>query len=123
MKELYYNLLAAERRKQAGELRIEAGEAQLAEARNAVQSGTTLELQALEGQANLAEARHQLLSLEDAIADMQVEFNDLAGLPLDTLRRIHSRDWRFCAVCLPGWCAPFGHNTVDLLTTLMLGLC
>jgi multidrug efflux pump subunit AcrB len=84
MKELYYNLLATERRKQAGKLRIGAGEAQLAEARNAVKSGTVLELQALEGQANLAEARHQLLSLEDAIADMQVEFNDLAGLPLET---------------------------------------
>jgi outer membrane protein TolC len=83
MKELFFDLLATERRKRAGELRIEAGEAQLAEARNAVNSGTALELKTLEGQANLAEARHQLLTLEDAIADMQVEFNDLAGLPLE----------------------------------------
>lgn len=84
MKELYYNLLATERRKAAAELRIAAGEEQLKEAQNAVTAGTALELAALDGEAQLAEARHQLGTLEDGIADMQVEFNDLAGLPLGT---------------------------------------
>jgi outer membrane protein TolC len=84
MKELYYNLLSAERRKQAAELRIAAGEERLGEARNGVEAGAVLELKVLEGKAQIAEARHGLGSLEDAISDMSVEFNDLAGLPLDT---------------------------------------
>ena len=84
MKELYYNLLSAERRKQAAELHIAAGEEQLDEARNGVEAGAVLELKVLEGKAQIAEARHGLGSLEDAISDMKVEFDDLAGLPLDT---------------------------------------
>ncbi len=84
MKELYYKLLTAERRKQAAELKIAAGDERLTEAQNAVEAGAALELKALEGRAQIAEARHQLGSLEDAISDMKVEFNDLAGLPLET---------------------------------------
>jgi outer membrane protein TolC len=84
MKQLYYGLLSAERRKQAAELRIEAGEERLGEARNGVEAGAVLELKVLEGEAQIAEARHALGSLEDAISDMKVEFNDLAGLPLES---------------------------------------
>jgi outer membrane protein TolC len=84
MKELYYSLLSAERRKQAAELRIEAGEEKLSEARYGVEAGAVLELKVLEDEAQIAEARHALGSLEDTISDMKVEFNDLAGLPLDT---------------------------------------
>ena len=84
MKQLYYGLLAAERRKQAAELRIQAGEERLGEARNGVEAGAVLELKVLEGQAQIADARHALGTLEDAISDMKVEFNDLTGLPLDT---------------------------------------
>jgi len=83
VKQLYFSLLSAERRKQAAELRIAAGEARLAEAQNGVEAGSVLELKALEGKAQIAEARHALGSLEDAISDMRVEFNDLIGLPLD----------------------------------------
>jgi multidrug efflux pump subunit AcrB/outer membrane protein TolC len=83
MKQLYYGLLSAERRKQAAELRIEAGEERLGEARNGVEAGVVLELKVLDGEAQIAEARHGLGSLEDAISDMKVEFNDLTGLPLD----------------------------------------
>jgi outer membrane protein TolC len=75
--------LSAELRKQAAELRIEAGEERLAEARNGVEAGAVLELKVLDGQAQISDARHALGSLEDAISDMKVEFNDLAGLPLD----------------------------------------
>ena len=65
-------------------MRIEAGEERLGEARNGVEAGAVLELKVLEGQAQIADARHQLGTLEDAISDMRVEFNDLVGLPLDT---------------------------------------
>jgi multidrug efflux pump subunit AcrB/outer membrane protein TolC len=84
VKKLYLNLLSAERRKQAAEMRIEAGEERLTEARNGVEAGAVLELKVLEGKAQIADARHKLGSLEDAINDMRVEFNDLVGLPLDT---------------------------------------
>jgi multidrug efflux pump subunit AcrB/outer membrane protein TolC len=84
VKKLYYGLLSAERREQAAELRIAAGEERLGEVRNGVEAGAVLELKVLEGQAQIAEARHALGSLEDAISDMKVEFNDLTGLPLDT---------------------------------------
>jgi len=84
VRKLYLSLLAAERKRQAVALRIEAGEARLAEAQSAVDSGTALALKALEGKAQLADARHQLGSLDDSIADMEVEFNNLIGLPLDT---------------------------------------
>jgi multidrug efflux pump subunit AcrB/outer membrane protein TolC len=84
MKELYYKLLSAERQRQAAELKIAAGEDQLAEARNAVEAGAALELKVLDGQAQIGQARYALGNLEDAISDMMVEFNDLAGLPLET---------------------------------------
>jgi len=83
MKQLYFGLLSAERRKQAAELRIAAGEERLGEARNGVEAGAVLELKVLEGQAHITEARHALGSLEDTISDLKVEFNDLTGLPLD----------------------------------------
>ena len=83
-KQLYFALLSAERRKQAAELRIAAGEERLNEARNGVEAGAILELKVLEGKAQIAEARHALGTLEDAISDMKVEFNDLTGLPLET---------------------------------------
>jgi outer membrane protein TolC len=83
VKQLYYGLLSAEHRKQAAELRIEGGKERLNEARNGVEAGAVLDLKVLEGQAQIAEARHALGSLEDAISDMKVEFNDLTSLPLD----------------------------------------
>jgi outer membrane protein TolC len=84
MKQFYYGLLSAEQRQQAVELKIKAGEERLSEARNGVEAGAVLELKVLEGKAQIADAHHKLGSLEDAISDMKVEFNELAGLPLDT---------------------------------------
>jgi len=84
VRKLYLQMLAAQRKRKAAALRIEAGEARLSEAQVAVDSGVVLALKALEGKAQLAEARHQLGSLDDALADMQVEFANLTGLPLDT---------------------------------------
>jgi len=84
VKKLYYGLLSAHERKRALELRIEAGEEHLHEARSAAESGVALKVKVLEGQAQIADARHQLGRMEDEIADMQSAFNDLVGLPLLT---------------------------------------
>jgi multidrug efflux pump subunit AcrB/outer membrane protein TolC len=84
VKTLYYHLLSAERRKRALKLRIDAGEQSLNEARKGVESGIILEEKVLGGEAQLAEARHALGKIEDAIDDMEVQFDDLLGLPLTT---------------------------------------
>ena len=85
VKTLYYQLLSAQRRKHALDLRIKAGEQGLEEARNGVASGVVLQEKVLEGEAQLAKARHALGSVEDAIDDMTIQFNDLLGLPLNTV--------------------------------------
>jgi multidrug efflux pump subunit AcrB/outer membrane protein TolC len=84
VKILFYQLLSAQRNKHALELRIQAGEQGLDEARRGVESGVVLEAKVLEGEAQLANARHALGSVEDAIDDMSVQFNDLLALPLNT---------------------------------------
>jgi multidrug efflux pump subunit AcrB/outer membrane protein TolC len=84
VKTLFYQLLSAERRKHALELRIQAGEQGLDEAKRGVESEVVLDERVLEVEAKLAEARHALGSVEDAIADMRDQFNDLLGLTLDT---------------------------------------
>jgi multidrug efflux pump subunit AcrB len=83
-KTLYYGLLSAQRQKHALELRVQAGEQALDEARTGVASGVVLEAKALEGEAQLATERHALGAVEDAIDDMSIQFNDLLGLPLNT---------------------------------------
>ena len=84
MKALYWNLLALERKKAAAELHIAAGEAKLAEAHEGVTAGTILEVKELEGRAQIAEARHGLGQIEDGIHDLEAEFDDLTGVPLET---------------------------------------
>ena len=84
VKKLYYGLLSAEQRKLAAQLQIEAGEARLKEANDAVDSGVALRVKVLECEAQIADARHKLGSLEDQIADMTNSINDLIGLPLST---------------------------------------
>ena len=84
VKKLYYELLSAEQRRQAAELRVQAGEARLKEAQDAAQSGVVLRVKVLEGEAETAEARHTLGSIEDQIADVTNSLNDLIGVPLQT---------------------------------------
>jgi outer membrane protein TolC len=84
VKMLYYHLLSAERKKHEVELRIEAGEERLEEARRGVASGVILEEKAMDGEAQLATAKHGLGQIEDALSDMEIQMNDLLGLPLET---------------------------------------
>ncbi len=84
VKKLYYNLLAIEHRRRAAELRIQAGEEKVAEARHSVQAGAALEIEVQDGTAEIAEARHALGELEDTEADLRDDLNEQLGLPLDT---------------------------------------
>jgi outer membrane protein TolC len=84
VKELYYGLLVAKERRRALALQIGAGEEKLREARTAVEAGVALQLKVLEGEAQLAQARQALAGLDDSISDYTLDFNDLVGLPLET---------------------------------------
>ena len=84
VKKVYYQLLSAQQRKIADELRIEANQQQLQEARTSVEGGVVLQVKVLESDAQIAEARNDLGQIEDDIADMQNTFNDLVGLPWST---------------------------------------
>ncbi len=83
-KELFYGILATQRRRDAVDAQIRAGELRIAEASNAVEAGVALELQLAEARAQIAQARQGLGQLEDALADLNLEMADLLGLPLDT---------------------------------------
>jgi multidrug efflux pump subunit AcrB/outer membrane protein TolC len=84
VKELFYAILATERRRDAINAQIRAVELRTVETRNAVDTGVALELKAVEVRAQIAQAQHARGQLQDAVADMKLELADLTGLPLDT---------------------------------------
>jgi len=81
---LYYSLLIARKQKDAASAAVTAGEEALREAKAGVASGNLLEVAAIGSSAVLLQNRHALLSAEIQIADLNSEFNDLLGLPLET---------------------------------------
>jgi outer membrane protein TolC len=84
VKDLYYAILATERRRDAIDAQIRAAELRTVETRNAIDTGVALEMNAAELKARIAQSKHSRGQLQDAVADMKLELADLAGLPLDT---------------------------------------
>jgi outer membrane protein TolC len=84
VKDVYYSILATERRQNAVDAQIRAAELRIAETRNAVDTGVALEVKAAEVRAQIAQARYVLGQLQDAVADMKLELADLCGIPVDT---------------------------------------
>ena len=58
VKELYYAILTTERRRNAVDAQIRAAELRTVETRNAVNTGVTLEMKAVEVRAQIAQAQH-----------------------------------------------------------------
>ena len=83
VKEVYYGILATERRREAVDAQIKAAELRTAEARNAVDTGVALEVKAAEVRAQIARVKHGRGQLDDAVTDMKLELADLCGLKLD----------------------------------------
>ena len=81
VKEVYYGILATERRRDAVDAQIRAAELRITETRNAVETGVALEVRAAEVRAQIAQAKHVHGQLQDAVADMKLELADLCGLP------------------------------------------
>ena len=84
VKQVYYSILAAERRRDAVDAQIRAAELRIIETQRAVVTGVALELKADEVRYQIAQARHGLGQLQDSVADLNEELADLVGLPLDT---------------------------------------
>jgi multidrug efflux pump subunit AcrB/outer membrane protein TolC len=84
VKDLFYSILATERRRDALDAQIRAAEQRTVETRNAVDTGVALEGKAVEVRAQIAQAQHARGQLQDAIDDMKLELADMAGLPLAT---------------------------------------
>jgi outer membrane protein TolC len=83
VKEIYYAILATERRRNAVDAQVRAAELRNSETRNAVVTGVSLEFKAAEVQAQIAQATHVSGQLQDAVMDMREELADLCGLPVD----------------------------------------
>jgi multidrug efflux pump subunit AcrB/outer membrane protein TolC len=84
VKEVYYAILATERRRDAVGAQIRAAELRITETRNAVETGVALEVKATEVRAQIAQETYVHGQLQDAVADMRQELADLCGLPVDT---------------------------------------
>ena len=84
VKEVYYGILATERRRDAVDAQIRAAELRITETQNAVVTGVALEVKAAEVRSQIAQAKHVHGQLQDAVMDMKEELADLCGLPVDT---------------------------------------
>ena len=83
VKEMYYAILATERRRNAVDAQVHAAELRNTETRNAVVTGVSLEVKAAEVHAQIAQAMHMSGQLQDAVMNMREELADLCGLPVD----------------------------------------
>jgi outer membrane protein TolC len=84
VKEVYYAILATERRRDAVSAQIRAAELRITETRNAVETGVALQVKATEVRAQIAQETYVHGQLQDAVDDMSQELADLCGLAVDT---------------------------------------
>ena len=83
VKEIYYAILATERRRNAVDAQVRAAQLRNTETRNAVVTGVSLEVKTAEVQVQIAQATHVSGQLQDAVLNMREELADLCGLPVD----------------------------------------
>lgn len=82
--QIYYGLLAAQKMREAAQAQVAAGSETLREAETAVQAGNMLEVAITGSRASLLQSKQALLVAENQIADLNLEMNNLLGLPLNT---------------------------------------
>ena len=81
---LYYGILIARLQRHAAEQQSISAQQTLVESEEAIRNGSALKVAAIQGRASLLESRQSVLTLDLQISDLNTEFNDLLGLPLDT---------------------------------------
>jgi len=82
--EMYYALLVAQLNRRAAEQQTEYAEEDLRESANDVQNGSALRVTEISSRAGMLESKQSLLTADLQIDDLDTQFNDLLGLPLDT---------------------------------------
>ena len=82
--QVYYRMLIADVRQRAALARIQASDVLQRERIQQVRHGSALAADLIESQAQALRARHELLTAELQRADLQLQLNDLIGLPLAT---------------------------------------
>jgi outer membrane protein TolC len=82
--EMYYTLLVADLNRRAAQEQIGYAAENLQETADDVKNGSALRVTEIGSRAGLLESKHSLLTVELQIEDLNSQFNDLLGLPLDT---------------------------------------
>ena len=82
--EIYYALLVAQSNRQAAQEQTDYAEEDLRESANDVQNGSTLRVTEISSRAGMLESKQTLLTVDLQIDDLNTQFDDLLGLPLDT---------------------------------------
>ena len=84
VRQVYIEILIGRLEMQAVALQISASEQSLKENTDGVSTGNLLEVAVLGQKTNLLQSKYQLNKLENQIADLTGDLNDLAGLPVET---------------------------------------
>jgi outer membrane protein TolC len=82
--QVYYRILIADVRRRAVLAKIQASEDVQRERIQQVRYGSALEAELIESRAHALQARQELLTTELQRADLQMQLNDVIGLPLTT---------------------------------------
>jgi multidrug efflux pump subunit AcrB/outer membrane protein TolC len=83
--QLYYELLIAQKQKDAARAVLDAAQEGLRESEDAVRTGNVLDVATTGSRVQLLQSRQLLLTAENQISDTTSELNDLLGLPLETV--------------------------------------
>lgn len=84
VREMYYALLVAQLNRQAAQEQTGYAEEDLRESADDVQNGSALRVAEISNRAGMLEAKQRLLTVDLQINDLNTQFDDLLGLPLDT---------------------------------------
>jgi outer membrane protein TolC len=84
VRQVYIEILIGRLEMQAMALQISASEQSLKENIDGVSTGNLLEVSVLGQRTNLLQSKYQLSKLQNQIADLTGDLNDLAGLPVDS---------------------------------------
>jgi outer membrane protein TolC len=82
VRQLYYRILIVQSQRQAIEAKIHAVEDLQTERVQQVKYGSTLEADLIESRAQSLQAKQDLLTSELQLSDLQMQFNDVVGLPI-----------------------------------------
>ena len=82
---LYFGILIAHLQKQAAEQQSTYAEEHLRESEQDVRNGNALNVATIQSRAGLLESQQSVLTAGLQLSDLSTEFNDLLGLPLDTI--------------------------------------